>query len=353
MNKFVRIISVLALVVFAWYVIADRTTPFTTNARVKAVVTPIIPRVEGMLIDVPAVNAQAVEAGELLARIDPRPYELVLQRRQAELESATQAAGASSAEVERAQAQLVRAQAKLDNTRVQVARVLELERKRLIPKSKGDEARSSLSDAEGNVSVALAELNSARQRLGSEGADNPKVRAALTNLATAELDLAFTELLAPSQGGVVNLNVAVGAQAQLGKPLMTFIDGRNIWVEAYMTENNVGHIKQGDRVDVLLDTHPGRVFEGRIESIVSAAYQDDLGADGLPNPQVSTKWLRDPQRFPVRIVLPEFQSADTTDDVKLYVNGQADVIVYTSDNWFMNTLGNLYIKLASVLSYVY
>ena len=353
MNIFLRITGGAALVVFIWYVIADRSTPFTFNARVKAVVTPVIPRVSGTLIEVPAINARYLEAGSLLAKIDPRPYELVLQRRRAELDSAIQATGASSAEVERAQAQLTRAQAHLDNTRIKTARWLELEQKELISVAEADEARAALKDAEGAVTVATADLEGARQRLGSDGSDNPRVRVALANLAEAEFDLAYTELRAPADGGVVNLSVAAGAQAQAGQPLMNFVDARNIWIEAYMTENNVGLILPGNEVDVLLDVHPGRVFKGRVDSVVSAAYHDDQGADGLPNPQSTTKWLRDPQRFPVRIVLPEYQVGNVEDDVKLFVNGQADVIVYTGENGLMNLLGGLYIRVASLLSYLY
>lgn len=353
MDKFIRIVSCLAVVLFIWYVAADRATPFTANARVKAVVTPIVPRVEGTVIDVQAVNAKAVKAGALLAQIDPRPYELALEKRKAELEAATQDVGASSSEVERAQAQLTRSQANLDSIKVQTARWLELERKKLIPRAKADEARAKLSDAESAVNVARAEFETATNKLGSKGEDNPKVRTALVNLAEAELDLTYTELRAPTDGGVVNLSIAAGAQARPGQQLMTFIDGRDIWIEAYMTENNVGHIKEGDPVDVVLDTHPGRVFSGTVESVVSAAFHDSQGSDGLPNPQTSNSWLRDPQRFPVRIVLPEYRSANADDDIKLFVNGQADVIVYTSDNGVMNLLGALYIKVVSLFSFLY
>ncbi|RJG51488.1 HlyD family secretion protein [Motilimonas pumila] len=360
MDKFVRVTFCLALIVFVWYVVADRVTPFTTNARVKAVVTPIVPQVSGMVTEVQAVNAKGVVAGAKLAQIDPRPYELILAKRKAqsakrkaELEAATQEVGAGSSEVEQAQAELIRSQASLDNIKVQTARWLALEQKRLIPKAKADEARAALRDAQSGVEVAQAEFDSAKQRLGNEGQDNPKIKSALANLAEAELNLTFTQLLAPADGGVVNLLIAPGAQAQPGKTLMTFIDGRDIRVEAYMTENNLGRINVGDKVDLVLDTHPGRVFVGEVESVVSAAFHDSNGADGLPNPQPATTWLRDPQRFPVCIVLPDFRSADASDDVKLFVNGQADVIIYTGDSNVLNILGAAYIRALAYFSYLY
>ncbi|MET2846798.1 HlyD family secretion protein [Vibrio owensii] len=353
MDKFIKIITAIALILFVWYVAADRVTPFTSNARVKAIVTPIIPRVSGTVIEIPAKESEAVEAGALLARIDARQFEIAVALKQAELETATQEAGASSADVARAQAQLARALADLENINIQSARWFELERKKLIPKARADEARATLSDAESAVNVAKAELERARRHLGREGLENPRIKAALSNLASAELDLSFTELRAPARGGVVNLTVAAGAQAQTGKTLMTFVDGGNIWVEAYMTENNLGHVQKGDPVDVVLDTHPGQVFKGHIESVVSAVYHESLGADGLPNPQNKNKWLRESQRFPVRILLSEHHSADIHDDIKLFLNGQADVIIYASNNGFMNLLGGLYIRVAAMLSYIY
>lgn len=353
MKLFVRGVSLLALVVFVWYIAADRATPFTSNARVKAVVTPIIPKVAGTVIDIPAINSHAVEAGSTLLQLDRKPFELAVDKRRAELQQATQQTGASSAEVVRAQVQLSRTQAKLDSLKVQANRVIELGERKLIAKARVDEAKASLVDAEGAVYEAEAELERAKRSLGEAGNNNPKIQAALANLATAELELSYTKITAPADGGVVNLNIATGIEAEVGEPLMTFVDGRDIWIEAYMTENNISHIKNGDRVDVLLDTHPGKIFEGRVESVVSAAYFDDQGANGLPNPQTMNKWLRDPQRFPVRIVLPQYQTANSKDEIKLFLNGQADAIVYTSDNSFMNALGRTYIQIASWFSFLY
>ena len=259
MKTLFRTATAIAVLILVWYLAADRNTPFTSNARVKAIVTPVVPKVSGTVIEVPIANASFVGAGELLARIDPRPFEISLARAEAELESATQEVGASSADVERAQAQLVRTQTELENTQLQSSRVLELEKKGLIATARADDARTALSDAEAAVDVARAELERARQNLGSDGEENPRIKAALANLAAAQLDLAYTELRAPTEGGVADLTISEGASAQAGQPLMTFVDARNVWVEAYLKENNLGNLSIGDTAKVVLDTHPGRV----------------------------------------------------------------------------------------------
>ncbi len=353
MKMFFRVTVVVLLLVLAWYIYADRVTPFTANARVKAIVTPIVPKVSGTVIEVSTVNSGLVETGALLARIDPRPFEIARDRAQADLESATQNVGASSADVERAQAQLVRAKSNLKNAQLQTGRVFELERKGLVPVARADDARTQLSNAESAVEVAEADLERAKQNLGQTGANNPRVRAALANLAAAELDLTFTELRAPAIGAVVDLDIAEGAQAQAGQPLMTFVDSRDVWIDAYLTENNQGRIDIGDPVEVVLDAHPGRVVEGRVQSFTGAASLGNPTRDGLPRPPTASGWLRDPQRFPIRIVLPGYEAGNPEDDLRLFLNGQADVIVYTGDNGFMNAIGAVYIRAVAWLSYAY
>ena len=92
--------STLALlfIVVVWYLAADRITPFTSNARVKAIITPITPQVSGTVIEINAGNGEIVEAGTVIARIDPRQFEIQKQSAEADLERATQDVGADSAD---------------------------------------------------------------------------------------------------------------------------------------------------------------------------------------------------------------------------------------------------------------
>ena len=72
----VRVLASLALLFFVWYLIADRVTPYTSNARVKAIVIDVVPEVSGYVSALAVSNGQVVEAGALLARIDPHPFQL-------------------------------------------------------------------------------------------------------------------------------------------------------------------------------------------------------------------------------------------------------------------------------------
>ncbi|CUH51319.1 HlyD family secretion protein [Shimia marina] len=344
----------LLLVIVAWYLAADRTTPFTSNARVKAIITPITPQVSGTIVEINAGNGEIVEAGTVIARIDPRQFEIAKQSAEADLARATQDVGADSADVSSAQTRVTRAQTDLETERLQAARVFELEEKGLIAVAKADESRRRLADAESELEQAQADLESEEKALGSTGNDNPRIQAALAKLSDAELKLSWTALEAPSRGVLSDLDVATGNYAKAGQSLMTFVDASNVWVEAYMTENNLGKIKIGDPVDVVLDMHPGKVWRGEVASLSIASSDGTNAKPGDPTPIPRTAgWLRDPQRFALRIILPEHTSGDETDDIRFNMNGQADVIVYTGDSFFLNTVGRFYIKLVALFSYAY
>ncbi|PRY26928.1 biotin/lipoyl-binding protein [Aliiruegeria haliotis] len=137
--------------------VCDRLTPFSNNAPVKAVVTQIVPKVSGEVIEVNAVNGERVQAGAVLARVDPQPYEIARDRAQADLQTALQQIGAGSAQVAAAQARLARATTDLKNTQLQTARVFEMERKGLAA------AEIALSGAKADLERAQASLGRRRR----------------------------------------------------------------------------------------------------------------------------------------------------------------------------------------------
>lgn len=346
-------LAILVLFV-SWYIAADRQTPFTGNARVKAVATLIVPQVSGTIVEVLIENGEVVETGAVLARIDRRPYEIDKQRAEADLESATQDVGASSAQVRAAQATVSRTQSELDTMRLQTERIFALEKKGLVPVSKADDARKELAKAVANKDNAVADLDRATQQLGDVGKDNPKIQRALAALADAELKLEWTELKAPAKGVVSNLLIAPGTYAHSGRELLTFLDASDVWVEAYLTENNLGNTRVGAPVEVVLDIHPGRIIPGVVESFslgVSVSGGDTAGS--LASAPSTTGFLREAERFPVRITMNNYEEGSLEDDLLFQLNGQADIIVYTGDNKFLNLVGRGYIRLVSLLSYAY
>lgn len=352
MKATVAISALLAALIFVWYLVADRITPYTSNVRLKVMVIDIVPEVSGRVAAVTVSNGQVVERGDLLARIDPQPFQLKVDRARAALEIATQNVGAGSAAIEVAVANLAAARTNLGNVEAQTTRTLELESTGLVSKARGDNARATLDTARSAVVSAEADLERARRELGDEGADNPQIREAVAALGEAELTLGWAELRAPARGLIVNLDVTNGVFARAGSPLLTFASFEEVWVEAYMKENNIANIDIGDTAEISLDLYPGRIFDGVVASITMGA-SDSTRDSGLPSVPKVSGWMRDPQRFPVRIAMTGYEVGSEAHDVRRMVNGQADVIVYTGENGFLNALGAAFMRLMSVLSYAY
>ncbi|VAW64649.1 Probable Co/Zn/Cd efflux system membrane fusion protein [hydrothermal vent metagenome] len=349
----VRIISkyVLYLVIFlfTWYVIADRIAPWTDQARVQAYVVPVVSQVSGRVIEINVNKDQRVQPGEVLFKIDPADYKLAVESAESELELAGQEIGAGTATVTTAQAGVVEAETNLNHMKVQSVRVYELEKQNVFSKSDGDKARAKVKSAEAQLMSAHAQLEKAKQSLGKKGNENPRIRSAIAALKKAQLDLSRTTLVAPSLGGITNLQIDVGQYATAGKPQMTFIEIDNIWIQANLRENNLANIKPGNSVDIALDVAPGKIFKGTVSSVgfaVDSGNTNTVG--GLASVKGKSGWLRDAQRFPVIITFDD-------NSAKGYrrLGGQADVLIYTSNNWVINPLGWIWIRVLSWFSYVY
>lgn len=342
-------VLVVALIFFSWYIAADRMTPSTNQARVRGFVVPMAAQVAGMVTSVNVKMNQRVEEGQMLVQIDPDTYKLAVKQAQADLEQAGQSVGANTADVSSAQARVVEAKATLESIKARSERIIAIEDTFVVTAAEVDKAKADVAAAEARVIESIASLERARENLGVEGVDNALIVSAMAKLEKAQLDLSRSVIYAPGGGGVTNVRVHVGYFANVGQPVMTFISSDNVWIEAYMRENNIGNIQQGDEVEFVLDSMPGTVHQGTVSSIGFGV--DDNAGDqvgGLASVQSPTGWLRDAQRFPVIINFKD----DSTRGYRREA-GQVDVIVYATGNIFMNALAWAWIRVISVISYLY
>lgn len=348
-KRVTKIVLYVVAFLFVWYVVADRLAPWTDQARIQAYVIPIVPEISGRIESISVKQNQAVKSGALLLQVDSTDYELALQSADSALKIAGQDIGADTASVSTAQAKVVEAQANLNHMLIQSKRVYEVVKKGVLPQFEADKARAAVSTAKAKVVSAKSELAKAKSTLGQKGEDNPKIQSAIATLKQAQLDLARTKIYAPSDGGITNLIVDVGHYANKGSPVMTFISIDEVWVQANLRENSVANVKKGNEVDIALDVAPGRIFKGTVSSLGFAIKQQSGGAVGdLETIKGDSGWLRDAQRFPVIITFND-------DSVLGYrrLGGQADVQIYTGNNWIINALGWIWIRTMSWLSYIY
>ena len=309
--------------------IADRLTPYTSQAVAQAYIVGIAPEVAGRIIEVDVEDNQLVKAGQTLFKIDSEPYQIAVEQAEAKLATVGLTVGASTAGVASAEAELAEMTARRDNTREQTARVFELVKKGTYAAARGDTALAESKAAEAALQQAKAELDRARESLGPKGADNPQLREAMAALQQARLDLSRTDVLAPSDGLVTNLQLTTGQYAAQGQPLLAFIDIRDYWVSAEFRENSLGNVKPGEQAEITFDVLPGRIYQGTVENIGWAVARGQTGAGSmgaLPTVKNQTGWVRDPQRFPVRIDV----AGKAPPGVRY--NAQANVIIYAGGN---------------------
>lgn len=335
------------------YFVADRVTPSTSQARVQAFVVPVAAEVSGKVLEVQVGNNDDVSQGDSLFVIDRGQYEIALQKSRSDYASVGSSVAASAAAVDAAEAALRAARA---NSRM--ADVDATRQERLYAEDPGaisvrrlEMAQATRIEASSHAQRAEADLRKARESAGDSGERNTQLLSARAAVEKAELDLARTTVIAPVRGTVTDLRVEVGHFAQAGAPLLTLIAADDLWISADMTENNLGHIDPGDAVAIALDVMPGRVLKGRVRSIGTGVSSGQEAQPGmLPAIENSRDWLRQAQRFPVAV---EFDHAEHEVLRRVRIGGQAEVLVYTGDNPVMNLLGSVWIRLKSLLSYLY
>jgi multidrug resistance efflux pump len=352
-GKAVKWVVGLILVSLIWYLLADRFTPYTQQARVQAYVVPVAAEVSGRVTRVLVHNNQEVNAGDVLFEVDGEQYRIAGDRARADLESTRRQIGASTAGIDSALASLRASIANEVKARQDSERLERLYREDegTVSLRRLEVARATHEQAQSQVAAARAEVERAREQQGGSDRENAQLRSATAALEKAELDLANTRIRARSAGVITDLRTEVGQFAAAGNPVMTLIAIRDVWVSADMTENNLGHLQPGTPVAIALDALPGEIFEGRIRSIgygVSVGQSTPPGS--LPTVQNSRDWLRPAQRFPVIV---EFEQSERARLRNVRVGGQAEVMAFPGPGNPLNPLGRMFLRVMSWLSYLY
>jgi multidrug resistance efflux pump len=212
------------VIIFIWYIVADRLTPYTDQARIQSVTVPIVPQVAGYVTDIDVRLHSYVREGDVLFGIDKRQYEIAVRSAEAQLDKTVQSLGAKGASVKAAVARVGVARAQLDRAQRNFDRTQKIldDNPGALSQADRDRAETGLAQAVERLSSSEADLEKAQEQLGAEGPENPELRAAIAALEQAQLNLEFSTLYAPSDGVIENFRVDLGHHAQAGQPLATF-----------------------------------------------------------------------------------------------------------------------------------
>jgi multidrug resistance efflux pump len=348
-------VAIAIVLSLTWYLLADRFTPFTSQARIEGFVAGVAPQVAGTVTRMMVTNNQEVERGQPLFEVDPSQYRIALDKARSDLENAGRQVGAGTAGVAAARANLIAARANEVKTRKEATRLDRLykEDPGTISIRRLEVAGASWDQAKAQVTAAEADILRAIEQMGGDDAENNTIlKTAMTAVAKAELDLANTMVRATSRGVVTDLTTDVGRYAGTGSAVLTLIGIHDVWINAEFTENNLGHVEVGTPVDIVFDVLPGQVFHGEVRSLglgVSGSRSQSAGT--LPTIQNDRDWLRQAQRFPVIIGFDVGQGPALRDQLR--IGGQVSVIAYGEGTGVLRLLGKIYIRIASWMSYAY
>jgi multidrug resistance efflux pump len=349
------LIGLLILLSLCWYLLGDRFTPYTTQARVQGYVIGVAPKVAGLVTRVWVENNQEVMAGQPLFEVDPSQYEIALRKAQSDLANAQSQVDAGDAAVDSARANLRAALANELKAQQDYTRLERLHREDpgTISVRRLEVSRASLDQARAQVVAREADIQRAiEQKGGDDDENNAILKAAQSAVEKAQLDLSNTVVEAASRGVITDLRADVGQYAGTGSPVLTLVAIHDVWINAEFTENNLGHLKPGTPVEILFDVIPGQVFEGEVRSIGLGVSEGQPPPPGtLPTIDNSRDWLRQAQRFTVVIGFDVDQQEALRRNLR--VGGQASVIAYSEGAGILRLLGRAYIRLMSWLSYAY
>ena len=349
--------------------------PSALDVQVVKYVVQIVPRVPGRVIDVPVEPNRLTRKGDVLFRIDPRPFQYEVDRLQALLASTAAGVAAQRADLQAAEAQIevslnrvASLQSSIEATRVRL-KLSELrlgQTQELAAEGAGDKFEAErwetdvaqqradlgalipqLSAAEQEVTANRARAAALREKInaksGDEQADVAQIRA---QLQEAEWRLAETSVYAPADGHVINLQLRPGSTvAQFPiQPVMSFVEQEHV-ILALFWQNELHEVEPGNEAELAMSTYPGRIIKATVDSIIWAQGQGQLPLTGTL-PQTGAAAMPE-GRFAVKLVL-----AERDQDVFLAAGARGTGAIYTHHLEPIHLIRKVLLRVTSYLNWI-
>lgn len=370
----VAIIPIVGLTVMV--LVLNVVAPTSSKLRVYKYTIPIVSQVRGRVLEVPVEEGnRLVRKGDVLFRVDPTPYRLDVANLEAQLALAEggqretqESLGGAVAKVAESRATIAQATARLSevDAKLALARKRVEQYRELVASGAGnrfdleqaeatvgelagqrESVRSTEAQARAGEAQAQASVAQVRQKLGTKVdgtyAQVAQIRAQLEN---ARWLLEQTTTLSPCDCHVINLQLRAGAfVAGLPlNPVMTLVeaDGQ---VVAFYAQNELTKVATGNEAEFALETYPGRIVKGKVDSVVWAIGQGSLPPSGtIP---LSTLATQPPGMFAVK-----FDLADRDRDLFLAAGAVGQAAIYTEHGAMLHVVRKVIMRVGSYLNYL-
>ena len=313
--RWLRLVLMIALplavaITGSWWYLTTGRYVSTDDAYVQADTVMVSSDVPGRVVAVAVHDNEYVTAGQVLIRLDDRPYRAALEQAEAQLANAKLQIEALRATYRQRLADLAAAEDTLAYQQREYDRQKALFAQRVTSQSVFDQAQNRLVTARQQVASLDGQRGNALAALGGNPDistdEHPTVRQAQAQLDQAKLNLGYTVISAPANGIVTNVDkLPVGNYLTASTPAFSLVETDQPWIEANFKETELTHMKAGDEATVTVDAYPGVVFKARVAS-VSPGTGSQFSV--LPPQNATGNWVKVVQRVPVRLEVQDTPS---------------------------------------------
>jgi membrane fusion protein, multidrug efflux system len=285
----------------------------TDDAYVQAHSVLISPKVSGYISEVPVDDNQAVKAGQVIARIDPRDYDTALDQAranvaaaQASIETLNQQIAQQRLVVEQDRQQVASDQAALVYSQQDYQRYTILAKDGYGSVQRAQQAQADIREKDAMQQHDIAVVAAAEKQIGVFEAQLAQANATLAQQQAmehqAELNLSYTAITAPVDGTVGVRTLRVGEYVQAGTQLMAVVPLQAVYIVANYKETQLTNVRPGQPATIDVDTFPGAKIHGHVDSLAPASGQEFAL---LPPDNATGNFTKIVQRIPLKIVVDE------------------------------------------------
>ena len=301
---------IVLLAVGYWYLTGGRYVS-TDDAYVQAARVQISNDVSGRVVEIAVTDNQHVKQGQVLFRLDPRPFQIAVERAKADLAGARLQIEALKATYREKLADEMAAESTVGFMQRERDRQQRLLRSGTASQQQFDQAEHSYEVARQQLEATKHDIANVLASLGGNPEipidRHPTVQSAQAALDNAELNLSYTVVRAPLDGIVTKVDqLQVGDWVQgvnTGAPptsLFSLVSDHDVWITANYKETELTHMRAGQDASVWVDTYPDVVFPAKVESLSPGT---GLTFSLLPAENATGNWVKVVQRLPVRLRL--------------------------------------------------
>ena len=330
--------------------------PFTNEGRIYFTSAPVIPSIKGPVIEVPVTPNVPLKKGDVLFRLDPRPYEYTVEEKRAAIAEAEQnvlllksSLDAANSVVNEARASRDRSKQAFDKNNAINEAARQAKQPLPLPDIEVENRRGIYLNNEAAFITAQARADQARLAYESqiEGI-NPAVARLRAELKNAEYELSETIVRAPADGYVSQVFLRPGMMAVpfVARPVMVFIHSDKVLAGAFI-QNSLQRVRVGDEAEIAFRAVPGRIFKGKVKAILDVMAQGQLQPSGaLMDPQA-------PERQMAGRALATIEILDDISPYNLPGGVTAEVAIYT-DHWHhVALLRRILLRMSSWMNFVF